>query len=89
MPSRGFIAIGILSIFLLPDRSWAEGPPRTARNVIIVTLDGFRPQEFFTGAEPVDLKYPQALGLASSAANSRSSSPLDSQRCDDSAHRHF
>jgi Type I phosphodiesterase / nucleotide pyrophosphatase len=51
MASRSLVAVGLLSTLLLPGRSWAEGPPRTARNVIIVTLDGFRPQEFFAGAD--------------------------------------
>ncbi len=51
MASRSLVAVGILSTLLLPGWSWAQGPPRTARNVIVVTLDGFRPQEFFAGAD--------------------------------------
>ena len=51
MASRSLVAVGILSTLLLPGRSWAEGPPGRPENVIIVTLDGFRPQEFFAGAD--------------------------------------
>src|SRR5262249_16057312 len=51
MAPRFRVAIGFLSILAVPGTSRGDGPPRRAENVVVVTLDGFRHQEFFAGAD--------------------------------------
>lgn len=41
----------LLGLPLAPGVAGAEEPARRTENVIVVTLDGFRPQEFFGGAD--------------------------------------
>ena len=53
-------AFGLL--LALPSLALAD-EPRTAENVIVVTLDGFRPQEFFGGADET-LIHPKTGGVA-------------------------
>ena len=48
---RYSLLLGLLLGLLPPALSAAEPPAPRAENVIIVTLDGFRWQEFFHGAE--------------------------------------
>jgi hypothetical protein len=41
----------LLTTLLWPAASLGAGPPRRTENVVVVTLDGFRWQELFTGAD--------------------------------------
>ena len=45
------LTLALLVILVLAARVPAADPPRKAENVLVVTLDGFRWQEFFTGAD--------------------------------------
>ena len=47
MPHRILAALAALLLAALP----AAAEPRKAENVLVVTLDGFRWQEFFAGAD--------------------------------------
>jgi hypothetical protein len=51
MASRILIAVCSFAFLAFPDFSRADGPPRRAENVIVVTLDESRPEEFFGGAD--------------------------------------
>ena len=51
MASRTLAAACLFCSLYLPHGSRADGPPRRTGNVVVVTLDGFRPQEFFGGAD--------------------------------------
>lgn len=51
MDSRIIIAVALLGGFLPPASSRADEPPARADNLLVVTLDGFRHQEFFAGAD--------------------------------------
>lgn len=50
---REFLALGsaALAASLAPGRSTSARSDRTTRNVVLVTLDGLRPEELFAGAE--------------------------------------
>ena len=51
MANRILVAALIFAAGGVRSPASAEGPPRRTENVIVVTLDGFRPQEFFAGAD--------------------------------------
>ena len=51
MSLRFLAACVLLGTLLAPGITRGDGPPRRTESVIVVTLDGFRPQEFFGGAD--------------------------------------
>ena len=46
-----FLSLALLLVPLIPLSVQAEPPPRKTENVLVVTLDGFRWQELFGGAD--------------------------------------
>src|SRR5262249_15107544 len=68
MMTRTIATAFFLGFLVTPGPTLAADPPRRAENVIVVTLDGFRPQEFFAGADEtlIDAKaggVPDPVGL--------------------------
>lgn len=51
MIPRTIVAAALLATSPLPGSAIADEPARRTENVIVVTLDGFRPQDFFGGAD--------------------------------------
>src|SRR3954468_8049965 len=51
MASRILAATCFLAALAPPGTVRADDPSRHAENVVVVTLDGFRPREFFGGAD--------------------------------------
>lgn len=56
------LAVFLLTLAAAASQALAQDAPRRAENVIVVTLDGFRPQEFFGGAD-ASLIDPKAGGV--------------------------